>query len=850
MAGFNEQLFEKKLLGLKDTQDSISGLSSWCLQQPQHHKKIVQIWLQVLKKVKIEQRLSLFYLANDVIQNSKRKGYDFVESWGTALQRATTMVRGDDKVRTKVLRLFTIWNERNIYDESFLVDLVGLLSSRTPAQASVPDAQDFQPSALISKVRSCKTLEDDTDLRLKIVNESHLQLSDADALRSSLKDRRHGEDVVAEVEDGIDKMEAYIKALELEIKERQELIELLDLADVFYETQKGEARIVCNEICHHLLDQQLFQKGQLYNRQLLLNLFNLLLVWFNILQFNQSITRQSNQFITHRFTISQLPLILFIMQAIILKKYLYNYRISMNLPHHHRLVQFPHHSPRHNKHLCPPFHNTIVLLCHLFLVMAKIFPLMEMTHFSAKVLEIVHLYLLFKNDPPRDVGKNDLDTPASPPPENLADEIAFLMNCHLLRLKRVCIPRHSMYTLLDFGKPIEVISTKNDTGFSLADFLKSLMPSQDNTQANRVTSNEIEPPGIDTPVIGTSVPPPNIDENFQEKLWNSNLPPKFPSWSDSQASWGEGVNSPPGYKEGFGNSLDYEIPVPEDSSEDDVLRPPPAIEIDHRNLISLTGSPLNNDNNQWQPQPVDVDYRKIPLPDNRDIVESVDMEMSDEEDPQLPGSFTSVKLKPPPPTLLTSLQKNQLNRKIHKSDLRSPLEPLTGGQSQSISFNISVANKILTESPLKEKEEPKKKLPLHNLNPSPPKNIIELSEIMPPPLPPMSTKPEIHPGNIGVEITSQKSVNRLPNEDDKRGVPELKTEQHLTKKDENVVVPQNNSSGPKFPNTNSRFCGPNNAGPRFPNPVPGPGFSIVEQGNNIACQILDLNNPVSNIKNE
>ncbi|XP_075225360.1 uncharacterized protein LOC142326649 [Lycorma delicatula] len=328
-----------------------------------------------------------------------------------------------------------------------------------------------------------------------------------------------------------------------------------------------------------------------------------------------------------------------------------------------------------------------------------------------------------KNDPPHDVGKNDLDTPASPPPENLADD-------------SLSDELSSSYVSKE-GKPIEVISsTKNDTGFSLADFLKSLMPSQDNTQANRVTSNEIEPPGIDTPVIDTSVPPPNIDENFQEKLLNSNLPPKFPSWSDSQASWGEGVNSPPGCKEGFGNSLDYEIPVPEDSSEDDVLRPPPAVEIDHRNLISLTGSPLNNDNNQWQPQPVDVDYRKIPLPDNRNIVESVDMEMSDEEDPQLPGSFTSVKLKPPPPTLLTSLQKNQLNRKIHKSDLRSLLEPLTGGQSQSISFNISVANKILTESPLKEKEEPKKKLPLHKLNPSPPKNIIELSEIMPPPLPP------------------------------------------------------------------------------------------------------------------
>lgn len=43
--------------------------------------------------VKIDQRLTLFYLANDVIQYSKRKSLQFVESWGTALQKATTLVR-------------------------------------------------------------------------------------------------------------------------------------------------------------------------------------------------------------------------------------------------------------------------------------------------------------------------------------------------------------------------------------------------------------------------------------------------------------------------------------------------------------------------------------------------------------------------------------------------------------------------------------------------------------------------------------------------------------------------------------------------------------------------------------
>lgn len=47
---FDNELFEKKLQGLKDSQESIQSLSSWCLERRQHHKKIVATWLQVLKK--------------------------------------------------------------------------------------------------------------------------------------------------------------------------------------------------------------------------------------------------------------------------------------------------------------------------------------------------------------------------------------------------------------------------------------------------------------------------------------------------------------------------------------------------------------------------------------------------------------------------------------------------------------------------------------------------------------------------------------------------------------------------------------------------------------------------------
>lgn len=50
---FNVSLFEKKLQGLKDSQESINSLSAWCLENRQHHKKIVQAWLNVLKRGKL-----------------------------------------------------------------------------------------------------------------------------------------------------------------------------------------------------------------------------------------------------------------------------------------------------------------------------------------------------------------------------------------------------------------------------------------------------------------------------------------------------------------------------------------------------------------------------------------------------------------------------------------------------------------------------------------------------------------------------------------------------------------------------------------------------------------------------
>lgn len=151
--------------------------------------------------------MTLFYLANDVIQHSKRKHYEFVESWGTSLQRATTLVR-DDKVKEKISRIFKIWQQREIYSEDFITDLHGLLtinsmkkltpqttlsqssagSSPINAARSDDDEDEFQLMSVVSSIRCCVSLESETDKNLKLVVKSNIP--DIEKVQNNLKGKK------------------------------------------------------------------------------------------------------------------------------------------------------------------------------------------------------------------------------------------------------------------------------------------------------------------------------------------------------------------------------------------------------------------------------------------------------------------------------------------------------------------------------------------------------------------------------------------------------------------------------------------------------------------------------------
>ncbi|KAI9584012.1 regulation of nuclear pre-mRNA domain-containing protein 2 isoform X1 [Glossina fuscipes] len=239
---FDVDLFETRLEALKDTQDGIQQMSAWCLQQRGHHKKIVAAWLNVFKRVRVEHRLILFYLANDVIQYSKRKRYEFVESWATALQKATTMVR-DEKVKNKILRIFNIWEQREIYTEEYLSDLCGLLNISPPKKSHVIiESDDFQNSNLVASVRECVELSEMTDKSFKKLPKT--PSCDINIIKQQLKDKSHSDDVEKEIERYITYIEAFNKNLQAEIKSRKVVLNNLDTAIKFYANQRGEVKVV------------------------------------------------------------------------------------------------------------------------------------------------------------------------------------------------------------------------------------------------------------------------------------------------------------------------------------------------------------------------------------------------------------------------------------------------------------------------------------------------------------------------------------------------------------------------------------------------------------------------------
>ncbi|XP_037791464.1 regulation of nuclear pre-mRNA domain-containing protein 1B-like [Penaeus monodon] len=119
MAGFNEDALKKKLDDLNMSQQSIQTVSLWLIHHKKHAHTVVNVWYRELVTASDSRKLTFMYLANDVIQNSKKKGPEYNREFGNKLGKVFDHLGGlrlDEKSIKGLNRLLTVWEERSVFD--------------------------------------------------------------------------------------------------------------------------------------------------------------------------------------------------------------------------------------------------------------------------------------------------------------------------------------------------------------------------------------------------------------------------------------------------------------------------------------------------------------------------------------------------------------------------------------------------------------------------------------------------------------------------------------------------------------------------------------------------------------
>lgn len=236
----------KKLKNVANTQDSIPMFSLWIIHHKVHYKLIVDTWLNIMKSSKPKHRLTLLYLANDVIQSCRRKKADvFKDYFGTVMPEAIALLR-DKAITSGVERVLHIWSSRKIYDIEIIDQLhAALLTNRTPDTLRQKLLAEYKPSLLVEKVEDFKKTENliiSDEKKLKNIN---VDASSTDSIHK-LKDKVGGEVYSKNFEESAHNIEHFIVQYEDLIEKRKQLIEELNQGAVFYRAQYHEAKIVVN----------------------------------------------------------------------------------------------------------------------------------------------------------------------------------------------------------------------------------------------------------------------------------------------------------------------------------------------------------------------------------------------------------------------------------------------------------------------------------------------------------------------------------------------------------------------------------------------------------------------------
>jgi regulator of Ty1 transposition protein 103 len=156
---FNVETCRDILDKVDGSQAGIQNASARLVFWKRNASDVVRCWENAFQKADMEKRLILIYLANDVVQTSRRAGREFIEAFHMALPEAFKhmMKHSDERVQQRLKKLVHVWRDRNVWGNRALAlysEMVRGVSSPGSAEARQPlERSNVVPESL-SKVIS------------------------------------------------------------------------------------------------------------------------------------------------------------------------------------------------------------------------------------------------------------------------------------------------------------------------------------------------------------------------------------------------------------------------------------------------------------------------------------------------------------------------------------------------------------------------------------------------------------------------------------------------------------------------------------------------------------------------
>ncbi|PHH58873.1 hypothetical protein CDD81_4253 [Ophiocordyceps australis] len=161
---YNDDSVLARLSSLNESHDSIATAAQWIMFHRRHADRTVQLWMQRLKDSSSAKRLSLVYLANEVVQQSRiRHKEDFVIAFSPVVAEASSIAYkgAPTEIQAKLRRVVDVWKDRCIFEgpiqaavEARLDELDKTRGTTKPAFGGSPFASSSVPSEFAPLVSS------------------------------------------------------------------------------------------------------------------------------------------------------------------------------------------------------------------------------------------------------------------------------------------------------------------------------------------------------------------------------------------------------------------------------------------------------------------------------------------------------------------------------------------------------------------------------------------------------------------------------------------------------------------------------------------------------------------------